>query len=74
MHVYVLHFDDAPSLAQAFDCLLDADEVESCLVEPQEGRIRFTAPEKEGGTLVQAIYDLGGLSWCSRHELDDAKD
>jgi len=70
MRVYVLHFRSSAAFARAFDSVMDAREVASCLVEPEHGRIRFLAPRKAADALVEFIYSEGGLVWCSRHDLN----
>jgi len=70
MRVYVLHFRSAAAFTRAFDSVMDARDVASCLVEPEPGRIRFLAPRKAADALVEFIYGDGGLVWCSQHDLN----
>jgi len=72
MRVYVLHFRSSAAFASAFDSVMDARDVASCLVEPDLGRIRFLAPRKAADALVERIYVDGGLVWCSQHDLNAA--
>ena len=74
MRVYVLHFRSSAAFARAFDSVMDAREVASCLVEPEPGRIRFLAPRKAADALVESIYSDGGLVWCSQHDLNRSGD
>ena len=70
MRLYVIVFEDTMQLARAFDLVLAAPEVESCVVESESRRVRLLAPEAVTESLVERIYLYGGLSWCSRHPLD----
>jgi len=67
MKIYILRFDSRPSLTRAFDTLLAAPDVGSCMIESASQRIRFMAPDKAAEKLVERIYRGGGLIWCSRH-------
>jgi hypothetical protein len=69
MRVYVIHFRSSAAFSSAFDRVMDAQEVASCLVEPEYGRIRFLAPCKIADALVEQIYQDGGLVWCTQHDL-----
>ena len=69
MRVYVLHFRSSAAFTRAFDSVMDARDVASCLVEPEHARIRFLAPRKAADALVEFIYGDGGLVWCSQHDL-----
>ena len=69
LRVYVLHLRDASAFTSAFDHVMDARDVGSCLAEPEHARIRFLAPRKSADALVEQIYAGGGLVWCSRHDL-----
>jgi hypothetical protein len=69
MRVYVLHFRNSAAFTRAFDSVMDARDVASCLFEPEHGRIRFLAPRKTADELVEFIYSDGGLVWCSQHDL-----
>jgi hypothetical protein len=67
MQVYVLTFDSRPSLTHAFDLVLAAPDVSSCMIEADRSRIRFVAPDFPAQKLVELIYQGGGMLWCSRH-------
>ena len=69
MRVYILSFDSRPSLTRAFDAVLSSSDVESCMIEAERERIRFTAPPKAAEKLVERIYLHGGMRWCSRHKV-----
>jgi hypothetical protein len=69
MQVYVLTFDSRPSLTHAFDIVLAASDVASCMIEADRARIRFMAPDAPARKLVEQIYQGGGLLWCSRHSV-----
>jgi hypothetical protein len=68
MRVYVLHFEETGTLTRAFDRVLAAPDVESCMIEADHGRLRFLAPPHVADHLVESIYQDGGLLWCSRHD------
>jgi hypothetical protein len=70
MRVYILRFQNESRLHGAFDRVLESPDVASCMVESAEGRIRFLAPAHAADALVEAIYQEGGLVWCSRHDLE----
>ena len=70
MRVYVLMLRGAPALTRAFDRVMESQHVASCLIEPESGRIRFLAPPRAADALVEQIYDEGGLTWCSRYDVD----
>jgi hypothetical protein len=74
MRVYVLELRGAPALTRAFDRVMESRHVASCLIEPESGRIRFLAPARAADALVEQIYLEGGLSWCSRHDLQPVSD
>jgi hypothetical protein len=67
MQVYVLTFDSRSSLTHAFDLVLAAPDVVSCMIEADRARIRFMAPDSHAQKLVDQIYQAGGMLWCSRH-------
>jgi hypothetical protein len=67
MKVYILRFDSRPALTRAFDTLLTAPDVGSCMIESASHRIRFMAPDEAAEKLVEQVYRGGGLIWCSRH-------
>ena len=67
MKVYILRFDSRHALTSAFDALLSAPDVRSCMIEAASQRIRFMAPDVPAEKLVEQIYRGGGLTWCSRH-------
>ena len=69
MRVYVMHFRSSAAFTSAFDDVMDARDVASCLIEPEYSRIRFLAPRKAADALVERIYGAGGLVWCSQHDL-----
>ena len=69
MRVYILSFDSRPSLTRAFDAVLSAPDVESCMIEADRERIRFMAPLAAAEKLVEQIYLHGGMRWCSRHSV-----
>ena len=74
MRVYVLHFASPGQMTRAFDRILASDRVDSCMVEPNQARLRFLAPPRVADALVQRVYLEGGLTWCTRHDLRDQLD
>ena len=68
MRIYILRLDSRSLLTRAFDTVLAAPDVESCMIEAQERRLRFLAPVKAAEELVERIYLDGGLRWCTRHK------
>jgi hypothetical protein len=72
MRVYVLHFDGPSSLGRAFDVVLESPDASSCMIEPQQERIRFLAHKVAANALVERIYEDGGLVWCSRYDTFEA--
>ena len=72
MRVYVLRFDDLGGLTRAFDLVLEASHVDSCMIEPEGQRLRFLCPPAQADALVERIYQDGRLAWCSRHDLREA--
>lgn len=71
MRVYLLILRGAPALTRAFDRVMDSRHVASCQIEPESGRIRFLAPARAADALVEAIYQDGGLTWCSQHDVKE---
>ena len=69
MRVYVLHLENLGRLTRAFDRVLEASDVASCMIEPENSQLRFLAPERRADKLVEQIYNDGGLIWCSRHDV-----
>lgn len=69
MRVYVLHFESRAELSRAFDRIMDDDDVGSCMIETDLVRLRFLAPADCADDLVDQIYEAGGLTWCSSHDL-----
>jgi len=67
--VFQLEFNDKSRLEDAFQILLDDDGVSSCSVELDSMTARFMAADAAGGRLVERIYAIGGLRWCSRHPI-----
>lgn len=67
LFVYHLEFDEPDRLQAAFVRVSEHWEVASCMVEPEERRIRFLAPPVTAQALVEQIYADGGLRWCSSH-------
>jgi len=65
--VFQLEFTDKSRLENAFQLLLEETGVSSCSVEPDTMTARFMAGPDVGGRLVERIYGIGGLRWCSRH-------
>ena len=71
MRVYVLHFENMGRLTRAFDRVLEDGDVESSMIEPDGMQLRFLGPAALAERLVEQIYQDGGLTWCSRHDLAD---
>ena len=71
MRVYVLHFENMGRLTRAFDRVLEDADVESSMIEPEGMRLRFLGPGALTDRLVEKIYQDGGLTWCSRHDVMD---
>ena len=67
--VFILHFENEADLSRAFDRILASPDVESCVVEADQTRVRFFAPAAPAGKLIERIYQDRGLLWCSRHGL-----
>jgi len=72
MRLCALRFQNTRDLTRAFDRILASPDVDSCVVEWEEGRIRFLAPAAGAAALAERIYLDGGLLWCSHHEIDEA--
>jgi hypothetical protein len=70
MRVYVLRLENLGRLTRAFDRVLDASDVASCMIEPEHSQLRFLAPERRAEKLVEQIYNDGGLVWCSQHDVE----
>ena len=71
MRLCVLRFENAQDLTRAFDRVLACPDVDSCVVEWEDSRILFQAPEQGAAALAERVYLDGGLLWCSHHDLDD---
>ncbi len=69
LHVFQLAFTDTVRLERAFEVLLEATDVHSCMVEPGTDTARFLATARTGDALLARIYGDGGLRWCSRHRI-----
>jgi len=72
--VFVLRFETAAAVEQAFGIVSDDRDVASCIVEPADRRIRFVATKQRGAPLVERIADRSRLVWCSRHGLSGTPD
>jgi hypothetical protein len=68
MRLYVIRFANVVTLTRAFERLMDSERVASCMIEPQERRLRFLAPVDHADAMLHHFYSEGGLVWCSRHE------
>ena len=68
-HVYILYFGNSGDLTRAFGRILASPDVDSCVIEAEEERVRFFAPPAPAEKLIERIYQDGGLTWCSRHRL-----
>ena len=66
-NVFILRFESDADLARAFDRILDSPDVDSCVVDAEESRLRFFAREAPGQALIERLYQDRGLVWCSRH-------
>lgn len=69
MRIYLLRFTSRSALATAFARVADDTEVASCIIDSEDLRLRFAAPDTCADALVERIYADGGLSWSSRHDL-----
>lgn len=67
--VFILRFEDKAALERAFALVSDARSIASCMVEPEELRIRFLTSDKAGAPLLEQVYEHGGLVWCKRYPL-----
>jgi hypothetical protein len=56
MRVYVLHFENLGRLTRAFDRVLEHDDVESSMIEPDGMRLRFLGPRELTERLVEPAY------------------
>jgi hypothetical protein len=72
MRVYILHFEAMGALTHAFDRVLECPDVTSCMIEAEQGRLRFLAPVGVADAVVERIYQEGGLTWCSRHDVAES--
>jgi len=70
--VFMLRFETAAAVEQAFGIVSDDRDVVSCIVEPAELRIRFVSTKERGALLVERVSDRGRLVWCTRHGLSSA--
>ena len=70
MQVYVLKLASPSDLNRAFDRVLGSPDVDSCVVEADERRVRFFAPTAPAEKLVERVYADGGLVSCSRHRVE----
>lgn len=68
--LHLLEFENIDALQAAYKRVADQSEVENCLIEGEDLRIRFAARAGAGEALVERIYHLGGLVWCSQHPLE----
>jgi len=69
MRVYVLHFENMGRLTRAFGRVLEDADVESSMIEREGMRLRFLGPRELAERLVEKIYQDGGLTWCTRHDV-----
>ncbi len=69
MRVYLLQLKGPAAVSRAFERLMASSRIGGCLVEPEQGRVRFLAPRKLAETILERIYLDGELVWCSRHDL-----
>jgi len=64
-----LQFQDRDHLTRSVQEIFDAEGVEDCVIEADQLRVRFVAATAVSSSLLERIYLLGGLTWCSRHAL-----
>jgi len=69
MRVYLMRFDSRDAVNHAFGLLLDASAVESSLVGPPPLQLCFMAKWSDAESLIERIYQRGGLTWCTSHEV-----
>lgn len=69
LFVFILRFEDRAATQCAFGLVSDDRDVASCVVEPEELRIRFVATKEIGVLLVERLYERTRLTWCTRHGL-----
>ena len=69
MFVFILSFEDRAAVQRAFAVIADVQAIDSCVVEPEEFRIRFLATKKIGSPILERIDRGGGLVWCTRYAL-----
>ena len=67
LQIYILRIESETALENAFREAIEAEGVESCLVEPDRLQLRFLAPRARADALLERIYLEGSLVWCSRH-------
>ncbi len=70
MYVHTLEFVDATRLGAAFERIASDEQVEDCLVETAQMRIRFVAPPERAASLIERIYQDGGLRFSQRHRVE----
>jgi hypothetical protein len=69
VYVHTLEFVDTARLAAAFERIASDEQVEDCLVETAQMRIRFVAPPERASWLIERIYQDGGLRFSQRHRV-----
>jgi hypothetical protein len=69
LFVFIARFEDRAAVERAFEAISNERSIASCMVEPEELRIRLLAPKNAGSALVEQIYERGGLRWCKRYAL-----
>jgi len=67
VEIRVLRFADRSSLDRAFARVVECMDVVSCVIEPEESRLRFVARNDVAEPLLELIYADGGLVFCTRH-------